>query len=374
VQKGWDGSKYCKGALPAKVGWGWHRPHEKDPDKRGIPLLAPFLGVIGGAQVSMTGIIEHLHKTGFGGWGQKISPEMIDIWTELGRPTQFDMQDNAISLLLGDPVSLVHQGAGPDAWRVVEFLFGLVERFNEGERVRSNPDASSISQTTALASVDTVLGQITHGALNSYRFVAECLLEQAQAIAEETGAPIPVYCTQNKQGDEQTHVEIGADHLMGDFTVEIFQPTRKATNLPRAQAMLSWADAGKISDREWLEEGYGLEQPEEMLDEVAAEQYLKSETGQAELQAMVARIKGDRDRQKLQQMQQSGDVTEGGVPSVMVPPRGGPASGVAPNGVPMGMPNPAASSLGGQVAAAVNPGAVTNVVTATGTGPEMGVP
>jgi hypothetical protein len=87
----------------------------------------------------------------------------------------------------------------------------------------------------------------------------------------------------------------------------------------------------------------------------------------------VAEIQGDRKAQRIRNMQNAGDLSLGMTPSAALPPRP-PQNGVAPNGVPTGMPNQAASSLGGQMAAAVNPGAVTNVVTATGTGPEMSSP
>lgn len=375
AQLGLDmGEEYNLHRLPAGQFWGWHRAHEKDPAKRGIPLLAPFIGVLGGANRSITGLVEHVHRTGFGGWGIKMDKELYNVWVEMQRPTQFDMRDDAIHVLLGDPVSLVHQGAGPDAWRILEFLSGLVEKFNEGERVRSSPDSSSIAQTTALASVDTVLSQISNGALQAYQFVAECLLEQAAALSEKMGAAIPVYCTLNRQGEEQTHIELSAKQLLGDFTVDVEQPTKKGSNLPKAQAGVSWREAGLISKYEWREDFYGDPQPEQGLDRIAAEAYVDSDQGQAELQTLVAQIQGDRARVKVKQMQDAGQLSPGATPTAAIPPRP-PQSGVAPNGVPTAQyPNQAASALGGQVAAAVNPGAQTAVVQATGMGAETAMP
>jgi hypothetical protein len=374
VQQGLDmGKLFGLHRLPAGQFWGWHRAHEKDPAKRGIPLLSPFLGILGGAQRSISGIVEHNYRTGFGGWGYKLAPEMIDTWVEMGRPDHISLVDDSVMPLLGDPVSLVHQGVGQDAWRVFEFLMSLVDRFNEGEHVRTSPDASSVAQSTALASVDTVLSQISNGSLQAYNFVAECLLEQGAALAEQTGGPIPVYCHLTKDGQEQTHVELSTDMLMGDFTVDVEQPTKKGSNLPKAQAGIAWQERGLIGKYEWREDFYGDPQPEEALDKIAAEQYVDSPDGQKELQLLVAEIQGDRKAQRIRNMQNAGDLSLGMTPSAALPPRP-PQNGVAPNGVPTGMPNQAASSLGGQMAAAVNPGAVTNVVTATGTGPEMSSP
>jgi hypothetical protein len=378
AQLGLDlGQQYGLQQVPAGVFYGWHRPQEKDPDKRGIPLLAPFLGVIGGAQTSITGIVEHLYRTGFGGWGVEMDKDLYQVWIEMGRPTQFDLLDDSIHVLLGRPTSLVHQGAGADAWRVLEFLFGLVERFNEGERARSSPDASSIAQTTALASVDTILGQINTGSLQAMKLVAECLLEQCAALSDEMGAPIPVYCTLNKDGKEQTHVELSADDLLGDFTVDVEQPTRKGANLPKAQAGVSWVDKQLVSRYEWREEFLGDPQPEHELDRIAAEQYINGPEGQQQLGLIVSRMLGDLDAQQIRGLQDQGKLTPGGTPSAMMPPRPGQPSqsGVGQDGVPTASyPNQAASALGGMTAAAVNPGAITNVVRATGQGPEMAPP
>jgi hypothetical protein len=378
TQQGLDMAKlYGLNRLHAGQFFGWHRAHEKDPAKRGIPLLAPFMGILGGAQRQITGIVEHNYRTGFGPWGFKLSPEMLEVWTEMGQPEQVKLMDDAVLPLLGDPVSLVHQGVGSDAWRVFEFLMGMVNQFNEGEKVRSSPDASSIAQTTALASVDTVLSQISNGALQAYKFVAECLLEQCAALSgkDHFGGPIPVYCHVTPEGKEQRHVELGADDLMGDFTVEITQPTKRWSNLPLAQAGISWVERKLVSKREWREDFAGDEQPESTLDEIAAENYVDSDAGQQELQALVARIQGDREALRLRGLQNAGVLSLGGTPTAAIPPRPG-GTGVGTDGVPTtnGL-SQAQASVMGQTAAAVNPGgAATNVVTATGTGPEVSVP
>lgn len=361
--------------LPAGVFYGWHRAHEKDPAKRGIPLLAPFRGILGAANRSLTGIVEHNYQTGYGGWGYKIDPELHDIWVEMGRPTTVPLADGQMHLLLGAPVSLVHQGVGQDAWRIFEFLAALVERFNESERVRSSPDASSIAQTTSLASVDTVLSQIANGALMAMKLVAESVLEQVAVLSEQMGAPIPVYCTVNQDGEEQTHVELSAKDLLGDYTVTVEQPTKKGSNLPKAQAGISWSETGHISRRTWLEDFYGEPQPEREMDLIAAEQYMNGQEGQQQLGLMVSRMLADRDAQQIRSLQDQGRLTAGGNPSAMIPPRPAGGNGVARNGVPgPQMPNQAASALGGMTAAAVNPGAQTAVVQATGTGAETAVP
>jgi hypothetical protein len=370
--------------LPAGVYYGWHRAHEKDPARRGIPLLAPFLGILGAVNRSISGMVEHSYRTGYGGWGIHLDKELYQVWVEMGMPKQFDLKDDSIHVLLGTPVSLVHDGVGQDAWRILEFLQGLVQRFDESERVRTSSSDSSIAQTTSLASADTILGQITNGALQAYQLVAESLLEQVAALSEKTGGPIPVYCHMTTEGNEQTHVELSAKDLMGDFTIDVEQPTKKGSNLPKAQAGISWQERGLIGKAEWRQDFYGDPQPERALDQIAAEAYVDSPDGQKELQALIARIQGDQDALKIKGLQESGDLSLGGTPAAAIPPQppgglaGGPPppapSGVAPSGIPTGMPNPAASALGGQMAAAVNPGAVSNVVAATGVGPETSTP
>jgi hypothetical protein len=361
--------------LLAGVFYGWHRSHEKDPARRGIPLIAPFRGIMGAANRSITGIVEHNYQTGYGGWGIEMNPELYQVWIEMGKPQQFDLEPDAIHVLLGKPTSLVHQGVGQDAWRIFEFLQGLVERFNESERVRTSPDASSIAQTTSLASADTVLSQIANGALQAMKLVAESLLELTAVLSEEMGASIPVYCTLTRDGQEQTHVELSAKDLMGDFTVDVEQPTKKGSNLPKAQAGVSWKETGLISKYTWLQDFYGEDQPEAEMDRIASEQYVDGQEGQHELSVLVSKMLADKERQTILGLQDQGKLSPGGTPSTMLPPRPANQNGVAPNGVPMPMqPNPAASSLGGQMAAALNPGAQANVVTATGTGAETAVP
>jgi hypothetical protein len=367
-------------ALPAGVFYGWHRAHEKDPDKRGIPLLAPFRGIMGAANRSLAGIVEHNYRTGYGGWGIQLNPAMLEAWVEMGKPTQFDLKDDAIHLLLGEPTSLVHQGVGGDAWKILEYLQGLVAQFDESQRVRTSADASSIAQTTSLASADTILGQITAGALLAYQLVAESLLEQCAALSEATGGPIPVYCHVTDQGTEQTYVELSAKDLMGDYRVDVEQPTAKGSNLPKAQAGVGWQQMGLIGKAEWRSDFYGDPQPEQALDTIAAEAYVDSPDGQKELALLIARIQGDQMAQKIKGLQAAGTLSAGGTPTEAIPaqPAGMPTApqpGMGQNGVPQPqMPNQAASALGGMTAAAVNPGEQTKVVQATGTGAQTSTP
>jgi hypothetical protein len=366
--------------LPAGLYYGWHRAQDKNPATRGIPLLAPFLGIIGAANRSLAGVVEHNYRTGYGGWGVELNPAFLEQWVEMGRPQQFDIKDDATHILLGKPSSLVHGGVGQDAWKILEYLSGLVERFNESERVRTSADSSSIAQTTSLASADTILSQITNGALQAYQLVAEALLEQCAALSEATGGPIPVYCHVVADGSEQTHVELSAKDLLGDFRVDVEQPTQKGSNLPKAQAGVGWQQMGLIGKAEWRQDFYGDPQPEAALDTIAAEAYVDSPDGQKELQMLIARIQGDQDAQKIKGMQDQGTLSPGGTPTAAIPdqPPGGPAPpqpGIGPGGVPMPQqPNVAASALGGMTAAAVNPGEVTKVVQGTGVGPEMSSP
>ncbi|MPZ68597.1 MAG: hypothetical protein GEU71_03610 [Actinobacteria bacterium] len=360
--------------VPAGYFYGWHRAHETDPNKKGIPLLWPFVGLLAGAQQIATAKVAHTYLTGFGGWGMKLDKDLLSAWQEMGRPTDFTIKPMQMQVMLGDPKPLVHGGSGQEADQIMQMLIAVANDFSFSEEIKGDPSNSGFGQAVSGAAVETILGQITGGALQAWQFTAEVLLEACAVLSEKMGEAIPLYSRVNAKGERQEHVELSADDLDGDFSLNVYQPEPKGRNLPKAQAGIAWADAGYISEREWREDFYGDESPDEALDRIWVERKLKSPEIEQQIMEMVARIQVDRKQAELRQLVGQGKVVPGGTPNALMPPRPGQNGQVSPNGQDVtqgGMPmpntgNPAQSAVAGMMSGPSQTAAQSRVIQATG--------
>lgn len=355
-------AEYGLRTVPGGYYYGWHRAHETDPAKKGIPILSPFLGILRAANQIATAKLAHTHMTGFGAWGFKLDTELLGVWQEMGRPVSMDLEPMKNHVLLGEPRSLVHQGSGPEANEMMGLLLGLVDKFSQSNAIKGDPSNSGFGQAVSASSVETVLRQISEGATAALTCVATNLLEQVALLSEKTGSSIPVYTHVTRQGDVQTHLELGEDDLLGDFTVRISFPQKRGQNLPLAQAGTTWASGKFISRRTWLQDFYGDEQPEEEEDRIWVERWLDTPEVDAQVMELVALMQGDRAMRQKSKLQQEGTLSPGGTPSALLPERpAAPSLGPVPN-----TGNPAASAVAGIVGGPSMTQAQARVIAATG--------
>jgi hypothetical protein len=359
--------------VPGGYFYGAHHPDERDPDKKGYPFIYPLLGLIRGGNQILTNIAGHSFKIGFGGWFADVSRTDPNLWSEKGRPDVVEVHPNKVTYVMGAPTPAYHPGASPEVEKLVDTVLQLLQQHSP-TGLTGNPDQSGFSQGVAAAGGEIEIGQVIGGATLALKRTAELLLEQASAISELTATPVPVFSHTAKDGTRKDLVEVSAKDIAGDFTVEVFFPQKKGSNLPLAQAMYQWMQGERpaISQYTWLSEGFGEEQPDEEMDRIWVERTLASEQGQQMVIEAAARFQGDKEMARIAKLKQQGALSPGGTPTAMMPPRTPRQSGMANGTAGVEMGNPAISALGGQMAGAMQTGPQANVMAATGQGADIG--
>ena len=361
--------------VPGGYFYGSHWPQERDPDKKGYPLLWTYRGLIRGLNNTVSADVAHTYNVGFGGWF--VDPTGIDpkYWTENGRPTTTKVKRGQVSYVAGKPVPAVHPGVNKDNAMFVQFALGQL-----GATMPPNPAAGAQGMGPVAMGVQQVASeyaqaQILNGAVQAYKRCAELVLEITAALSEKLGEPIPVYTRVDKDGKRHDLLELSAKDLNSDFTVDVVFPTRKGANIPLAQAMAQWHALGLLSHYTWLSEGWGEEFPEEEVDRINTEKALNSPQGQQLVWDLAAKMQGDKEMAKIAKLQQQGQMTIGGLPTSLLPPRPQ-GTGVGPDGSQAGtagvrVGNPAISSLGGQMNGALGTGVQAQIMSQTGQGAQL---
>lgn len=361
--------------VPGGYFYGTHDPAERNPDQKGTPVLSVFASLIMGVNQTISAIVGHAYEVGFGGFFADPSSVDPQYWTENGKPMKVKVQRGAVNYVAGKITPAVHSGVNKDVTWFVTMALNLLERFGPSQSLTSG-DASDggFSQAVSQASGENALGQILAGSMAALKRTCECLLEQASAISDMTGEPVPVYCTYDpKTQKHHDLLPISTKDLGGDYTVEIVFPMKKGSNLALAQGMFQWWKGGALSHHTWLQDGWGDENPDEEVDRINVETALKSEQGQQLVWQLAGRIQGDREMAKIADLQQSGKLGPGGTPTALMPARpagpgmGGPADGgPAPGDAGVQVGPTGASAMGGIMAGAMMTRPQNNVAAATG--------
>lgn len=360
--------------VPGGYYYGAHHPSELDPDKKGIPVLSIFSSLIMGVNQTVSSLVHHAYEVGFGGW--LADPSNVDpkYWTEQGKPMKVKVHRGAVSYVAGKITPAVHAGTDKDVSWFITMALSLLERFGPSQAMTSgDPADGGFSQAVAQASGENALGQILAGSMAAMRRTCECLLEQAAAISDMLGEPIPVYCRYDpKDGSYHELLPLSAKDLNGDFTVEVIFPMKKGSNLALAQGMFQWWKGGALSHHTWLNEGWGEEQPDEEIDRINVELALKSDKGQELVWQLAGRIQGDREMAKIAGLVQAGKLGPGGTPTALMPARPTDlATSQADGGTPPGnagveVGNTAAAAMGGIMSGQTMTRPQGNVAAATG--------
>jgi hypothetical protein len=360
--------------VPGGYFYGAHHANERDPDKKGIPLLWTFGSLINGVNQTISSIVHHSYEVGFGGWFA--DPTGIDtkLWTQNGQPISVKVQRGKVTYVAGKLTPAVHTGVDKDVGWFVQMALNLLERFGPSPAMTGGAaDAGGFSQAVGMAAGENTIAQILNGAMQALTVTCECLLEQTECLSRHLdGDGIPVYARVDpKTGQRHNLLELTANDINGDYRVEVIFPMKKGSNLALAQGMFQWWKGGGISHYTWLQDGWGEEQPEEEQDRIRVEQALNSDKGQELIWTLAARIQGDREMAKIAQLQQAGKLAPGGTPNALMPPRPGGAPGTG-TGMPaageagVAVGNVGASALGGVMSGAMQTGPQAQVAQATG--------
>lgn len=149
-------------------------------------------------------------------------------------------------------------------------------------------------------------------------------------------------------------VELTADLCDGVFDVECYYPATPGENLPFAQTLFEYNAQGQLPLRYALEKGLGIENPEEMLIEIAVEKLLASDPGQSIILGYAAQETQDKALKELEQMVSQGLAMQDGTPTAAMVGMDQHLTGVAPPG------NPAQSQLAAVVGGGMEAGPRAN--------------
>lgn len=366
--------------------FGGHHPNEMDLGRRGIPFLAPFMRTIRAVNQSFSLSLYHMARWGWQGKLAKLDPQLIDIWKEMKMPLSFDENPFGTTIIPGDLQPSTPVMPSPAVMAFQQYALETLKDLSPSRGIKASPGDAGFAQAVAASGTDTLLRQIIQGASECWLSIAEGVLEVCTAVARKDRKPVPVWVTVKQSVDAdsarvkpvvQTHAELSADDCEGDFRLKLAWPRRLGENLPLAQAAWAWAqgDNPGISMRMWREEMLGVEQPEEVEDEIWVEQQLNSEAGRAYVLEIAARKKANQEMLRIAELQEQGVLSEGLLPTTALPPRPGGNPAQQPGGPPMpgtGQPNsrmgsPAVNgALGGMMAGAMNTAAQQRVIQNTG--------
>ncbi len=352
--------------VPGGYFYGSHWPQERDLDRKGFPLLWTYRGLIRGLNNTVSADVAHTYNVGFGGWF--VDPTGIDpkYWTEDGRPMTVKIKRGQVSYVAGKPVPAVHPGVNKDNAQFITFALGQL-----GATMPVSPASGAQGMGPVAMGVQQVASeysqaQILNGAVQAYKRCAELVLEVTSCLSETLKEPIPVYTRIDKEGKRHDLLDLSAKDLNGDFSVDVVFPTRAWSNIPLAQAGYQWMQGPTpaISHYTWLDQMAGMEFPEEEIDKIAVEKALNSPQGQQLVWELAAKMQGDKEFARIAKLQQQGQMTIGGTPTALLPPRPPGGNGAVGAGVHMG--NEAISSLGGQMNATLGTGVQAAIMNQTG--------
>jgi hypothetical protein len=196
-----------------------------------------------------------------------------------------------------------------------------------------------------------------NGGLEAMTFVGSMATEIADRIVDYYDVTVPVYCSVQPKGMRESvrkAQELTQDMCQGVYDYWAEYPPEAGENIPFAQQLFGWAQAGMLPLRQALEKGLGDESPDETMIEIQTEKLLfQTPQGQQYLFQLVAKKLDDDKMAQLFQAVQAGNAMPDGTPTAALPNGGQPPGGQLPG---TAVPQPAASALGGIIAGGTQAG------------------
>jgi hypothetical protein len=329
--------------LPVQYCYGLHF-ETNDASQKGVPFLEPVLDSIIGAEALATSIVVHAYSTAFGSWGVQVDPAILErspnVLLENGVPRTWEFKPLTTTVLPGRPYPMVHQGVGRDVKDLLQLLLQSSASMAPVEAVFGGQGAQS-GHDRALAReyLVTSMDQVLEGARAAYEFLAEMIMEFATKFAEKTDCVIPVYVntpivqthgTVKRSFSQRQISELKPNWVGVIYDLESYYPKQANENMAEVQQLAQLYMQGLISYRMFAEGALGVEHVEELLMEIWADQYLKSEAGRAEVAQLAAEKMGADAEAEKERLIREGRLTPNGTPTAMLPPEAQAVEGTGP--------------------------------------------
>jgi hypothetical protein len=376
--------------------WGCHL--QDDPDFRGMPYIWPMVPAITNLEGLLTADLAGAWKNSFGGHivvpDQNVPPaaymegEGAKAQMRTFKAPKMGEVKLAPGLVTPFQQAMVGQGA--------RYMEGVLER-----SIRSgSPDPATMGgemgdsgRQMVVAKELMVQGksQIRQAILDTAEFVAECVLRIATAIMRRDGVPVAVYVNDERIVDGETKRQMSAVELKDRWVgtnYRLFAEFPPEANLAEVEEEASLYERG-LATFDDVQKKRGNPSPMTTRVKREAEEYWKTDAGKLELMLVAAQYRGDAKRAADLEMQLDGLLQPDGTPTAALAPElqgmpqltpgspeGQPLQGPAPTPGPTQLPDFAASSRAGQIAAGMQTGAIqgdANVLAAAPNGVPAGV-
>lgn len=353
--------------LPANY---FHFAHTEsdDPDTYAYPAMYPLLTSILEREGTLTAYQTHLRKYALGKLAVTPNPDIPkESWLNAdGSPKPLDMQADIITL--PGPVGPLAQPPAPNAVRDLLMIYDrAIEQNAPGEQTRGSGDSSASGHSLALQSgyFKSANRHILEGSRKCVEWIVSSSLRMLVALEEQHGVKASVFVREKPPADASPTrkrgqaIEIDSRWFKGNFTIVAKYP--KVGNLAEIQQLADLKERGLATFSDVME-ARGKQSVFNERAEIAVDQMLGSPEMMKMLMLDTLKRRGDVERVQMLLAQMQGEMQPNGLATAAVPPElammreqmGAPmggAQGQQMSGV--GLPNMAASAVGGQVAGAI---------------------
>lgn len=361
--------------LPVGYFYGLNQDWRDDPDAIGRPYLYALCDLILAAEGTLGAINVATWENAFTGHVTELpDPSKVDLthFMEGGQLKRFVKPAyDEVVMMPGATVPFMQAQVGPDAWRVLESVLGLLQSNAPAEELGGGGQLASGHTGTVLDELDKAANrQIPEGCRRSIEFAAEQIATLCGALSRgewrvldgAEGVNVPLYVNEESE-PEPGRVEVYTrpleykDSWFADvYDVEARFPQRG--NLAETQQELAMWQAGAATLDDVLEKRGKTATTFEKVKIFLDRELQNPESPAArELRMYAMEYSGREAQAKALRLQEQGELTAGGMPTAAM---GGQTGGQPPSEppAPIGtkLPNIPASILGGAVAGEMSTG------------------
>jgi hypothetical protein len=363
--------------LPISWGWGlgWSAA---DLDKRSMPFTEPFQQSWRNVDALMTTIVASAMWLAFPALIEKVSiADMADESLDEKERKLPDIQMLKITRVTGDIQNVGSQGPHPSVFEAIGLALG--ENKNEQPGGQGDSGSSGFAMTLSEALESDALTTVHATVMKMVSQNASYILEGAKILGE-CYEPVQVYklpdvlLESNEPSDTGKPMVLEPGLIGRSYDVKALTKKVPGENPAVRQQNAALVKEG-FYDRVWFLEQDGYPSPEEMNSRVAYQEILDSDVGKAATVRMLQQYVNDRFVEQIQEAQATQEADATGLPQgladgVSPPPEmagmlaAGPQAGGEMAG--LGVGNPAASALAGQVSGGMQTGPLNRAAEAGG--------
>jgi hypothetical protein len=352
---------------PAYYVYGVHT-EDVDADEKGMPFLWALAHAMLNVEHALTSANVYQRRVAFPPFGVAPGPDTPkELYMQGNDIRDFEIPSGGGIVVLPGPVQpLIAPRMSDDVKWLVSLLMAAIDESTPAEAIYGGKGAESGRQLVLSREyLEVANGQILDGNREGYEYAAsimaelcstmarglwKCLKGRKQRVRIYANVPVkPSGGASAERSTQRAEYEINERWIGNVYDVKALFP-KEGANIGEVQQRADLADRGYAPWRE-VREMLGDENPQHTRSEIAEDEFYKSPEGKAFRLAAALRMRGQLEEAEKLELAAGGQVTpQGAFPSAALAaglPR--PQGAQAPQMPGMGMPNVAASALGGVV-------------------------